>query len=527
MAVRGSSHRTLLNQRLQKQDISIYSLPTPPYILHQYLSVDLLSLDMAAAPAGPAPISTIDEINFLYDQHGILPPPDRDNAPKAGEKIDMWLKPLLQRIREIHTEQDQQNSSTEQEMKELNEELEEEEADLADNPASPRFCAYIDSADQEVNLSVESVLRFVGTNDCNEELIDFMTSRAGLALRPKQEDGSCRRVLTVAQGRGLFGSSTTVAIRNHVAAEVELATLDYALVPFLKPYKEIYQAKSARTLYYHAYFVVLCGMSGNVGKRVVWADSMWAKTTPADEEGEPDVRLNEVRTTQIRHDKHHLGIPAIREKFVQLMQRLSPDEWPTTIRNNDVPCRFLRTTTYENHGCAIALIRGAMAFMRQPALCMEHVKDGRDGEKLGSTPLVARSVWAKVWRGVPVDAEEGNDEHEGFTDVANATLILVRKLCLAAEAAADGEPPRPIQDHEIPQTFRGFGLPRDVPEDDINFYFYPRILQVAWKIWLFVQSNELDSRILYYAVYREEYNDPSNDHGHHISIRDARRAGRT
>lgn len=27
---------------------------------------------------------------------------------------------------------------------------------------------------------------------------------------------------------------------------------------------------------------------------------------------------------------------------MQIMQRLLPDEWPSTIRNNDVPCRVLR-----------------------------------------------------------------------------------------------------------------------------------------------------------------------------------------
>lgn len=104
----------------------------------------------------------------------------------------------------------------------------------ADNPVSPRCCTYINSTDQEDSLSVESVLRFVGTNDCNEESIDFMTSRAELALRPKQEDRSSRCVLTVAQGRQLLGSNTTVGMRNRVAGEVELATLDYALGEFEK-----------------------------------------------------------------------------------------------------------------------------------------------------------------------------------------------------------------------------------------------------------------------------------------------------
>lgn len=45
---------------------------------------------------------------------------------------------------------------------------------------------------------------------------------------------------------------------------------------------------------------------------------------------------------------------------------------------------------------------------------MEHVRDGRDGKRLGSTPLVARSAWAKAWRGLPVEEGEGNDEDEGL-----------------------------------------------------------------------------------------------------------------
>jgi DNA-binding XRE family transcriptional regulator len=53
-----------------------------------------------------------------------------------------------------------------------------------------------------------------------------MTSNAGLRLRPK-EDGTRSRILTIDEGRKLFGSNA--AVRRKTAEDIELGKLDYAL----------------------------------------------------------------------------------------------------------------------------------------------------------------------------------------------------------------------------------------------------------------------------------------------------------
>lgn len=71
---------------------------------------------------------------------------------------------------------------------------------------------------------------------------------------------------------------------------------------------------------------------------------MWAKTTPGHEENGPDIRLNEPRSTDLRHSEHHLGVPAIKQTFIHLMQRLCLNEWQPGLRNYDVSCRFIRVS---------------------------------------------------------------------------------------------------------------------------------------------------------------------------------------
>lgn len=62
-----------------------------------------------------------------------------------------------------------------------------------------------------------------------KKLFDFMTSRAGLALRANWDDASRRRVLTVAQGHQLFGKTASTTSRMRVANEMSLESLAYAL----------------------------------------------------------------------------------------------------------------------------------------------------------------------------------------------------------------------------------------------------------------------------------------------------------
>lgn len=86
---------------------------------------------MSAAPIpAPPPASTLDEINFLYDQNGVIPTPKRNNNPVLGEEIDTWLYQILKRIKAIHCEQDEDLESTEDEVGRLDRRLQEEEADL-------------------------------------------------------------------------------------------------------------------------------------------------------------------------------------------------------------------------------------------------------------------------------------------------------------------------------------------------------------------------------------------------------------
>lgn len=119
-----------------------------------------------------------------------------------------------------------------------------------------------------------------------------------------------------------------------------------------------------------------------------------------------------------------------------------------------------------------------------------------------------------MWRGGPEGTPFGRDEDEGFTDASHATLILVFNLIRGAERGVL-DPPRPISDARLYKEFKADVIPHDIPEDDLMHNFYPTITQDASKPWIFVQENEIDPKILSYAIYHEEYNE-GRDISHHI-----------
>lgn len=153
-----------------------------------------------------------------------------------------------------------------------------------------------------------------------------------------------------------------------------------------------------------------------------------------------------------------------------------------------------------------------MAFMRQPASFMATAIAGTDGTILGPDTLPEDSGWQHMWRAGPADSELGNDQAEGFTDVAQTTLILAYRLIIAAQEGVIRQP-QAIPDERHRGSFASHGFPGTIPECDISWYFYPTVLQEAWKPWIFVPKFELDPKILYYAIHRQEYNDGRNlDH---------------
>lgn len=73
------------------------------------------------------------------------------------------------------------------------------------------------------------------------------------------------------------------------------------------------------------------------------SDSMWVKTTPGDEEGDDDVLLNLVRSTQPRSKYHHLKIIELRALFITIMRETRSARW-ASVKVSDVPTRFLRVS---------------------------------------------------------------------------------------------------------------------------------------------------------------------------------------
>lgn len=156
---------------------------------------------------------------------------------------------------------------------------------------------------------------------------------------------------------------------------------------------------------------------------------------------------------------------------------------------------------------------------------MKHIKEGGDGTVLGvneDSPDFSHSGWAKIWRGIPEEQELGNDAEEGYTDVAQATLILAYKLIRAYETGGTG--PANIVPHQfMPTTVNGFGIPKDIPEDDVDLHLHTRALIKAWKPWLFLQKNVLNSRVLFYAAFHEEYDEVDTSHHFVIPLAPRRR----
>lgn len=90
------------------------------------------------------------------------------------------------------------------------------------------FCRYINTARKPARVSVDTVLRFAGTNDCTQETVDFMLSPGGLGLLPKSSKTSRKSsALTVDDGRRLLGRNLTM--RRAEATDMESEDLNYAL----------------------------------------------------------------------------------------------------------------------------------------------------------------------------------------------------------------------------------------------------------------------------------------------------------
>ncbi|KAJ9093219.1 hypothetical protein QFC20_007186 [Naganishia adeliensis] len=382
-----------------------------------------------------------------------------------------------------------------------------EESEEEDLP----FFIFGNTAGDPQEFLTRHLLHFAGTDPNSASVIDFLNSQRGFGLR--QEPESVRvdgrdlpirsRILTIQEASDWFGRDATPESIAAVEERVQTWNFEIILGMILEEYEEPIPDPGQEGWYKHAYMVIIIGASHRIPLQIWYADPLWDKDTEL-EDGTLEV-LNYDRIANVDTEEHeqYLRTNAIRATILETLRKHFGEDGEEWLTEDQFPRRWLRITSYNDHGSAITLCRAAAVFMQRPYYFCGNVNSvGRDGGMIG--PEIVNDPNSKLnrlWRGC--ETKGGiSDRQSGFQDGAEAAMIAFCRISMARDARdyrrENAFLPMPAERFRF-NMFFNFDTDELTTELQINTHLYPTITQAAWQPYLFIMNSDL--RLLFHAVF--------------------------